>query len=205
MHNYENPPHLSEVNANLEVRRIGKGYSLSQDRLGYSEQKKMKEQLAEERRQLLEQMRKLIISIEKATAMHMKTLIVMADETNTANDLIAAEEIGTRFLSEYGEEPDLNDAVSRELAVVLNRRGKYVDSVNILQKLDRELSDKIQNTPPAESSRRRQLEERRAKNLPFLIQALEVLMEELPSGSAERTGYGQLINSLQSRLPREQK
>jgi hypothetical protein len=40
MHNYENPPHLSEVNANLEVRRIGKGYSLSQDRLGYSEQKK---------------------------------------------------------------------------------------------------------------------------------------------------------------------
>jgi hypothetical protein len=165
----------------------------------------MKEQLAEERRQLLEQMRKLIISIEMATAMHMKTLIVMADETNTANDLIAAEEIGTRFLSEYGEEPDLNDAVSRELAVVLNRRGKYVDSVNILQKLDRKLSDKIQNTPPAESSRRRQLEERRAKNLPFLIQALEVLMEELPSGSAERTGYGQLINSLQSRLPREQK
>lgn len=205
MHNYENPPHLSEVNANLEVRRIGKGYSLSQDRLGDSEQKKMKEQLAEERRQLLEQMRKLIISIEMATAMHMKTLIFMADKTNTANDLIAAEEIGTRFLSEYGEEPDLNDAVSRELAVVLNRRGKYVDSVNILEKLDRELSDKIQNTPPAESSRRRQLEERRAKNLPFLIQALEVLMEELPSGSAERTGYGQLINSLQSRLPREQK
>lgn len=134
--------------------------------------------------------------IESATALHIASLIAMAEKHNTVNDLSTAEDIARRFLAEYGTE-DLTDAVSYELAVVLNLQGKYVDSLNVLQKLDEYLSEKIKEAP-AESRMKEELLERQAVNLPRLQQAVVVLMDVVPSGPA-REGYERLLDALKLR------
>ncbi|MBL8031070.1 MAG: hypothetical protein JNK33_01960 [Candidatus Doudnabacteria bacterium] len=134
--------------------------------------------------------------IESATALHIASLIAMAEKHNTVNDLSTAEDIARRFLAEYGTE-DLTDVVSYELAVVLNLQGKYVDSLNVLQKLDEYLSEKIKEAP-AESRMKEELLERQAVNLPRLQQAVVVLMDVVPSGPA-REGYERLLDALKLR------
>lgn len=143
-----------------------------------------------------DQMKDLNRKIESATALHIASLIAMAEKHNTANDLVTAEDIARTFLAEYGTE-DLTDAVTYELAVVLNHQEKYVDSLNVLQKLDEYLSEEIKKAPP-ESSRKKELLERQAANLPRLQQAVVILMDVVPSGPA-REGYERLLDSIKLR------
>lgn len=160
------------------------------------------DELAEQGRKELEELDaayKLELGkVESATALQIKSLIVMADKDGRAVDLATAEDLARTFLARHkGDQKYLQDKITYLLATILNRRERYIDSLEVLQELDKYLTERLKELTE-DSQEKRWLEQRQVENVTHLIESTEILIEVTPEG-AERQKYEVLLKTYKQR------
>lgn len=160
------------------------------------------DELAEQGRKELEELDatyKLELGkVESATALQIKSLIVMADKDGRTVDLATAEDLARTFLVKYkGDQKYLQDKITYLLATILNRRGRYVASLEVLQELDTYLTERLKELTE-DNQEKRWLEQRQIENVTHLIESTEILIVVTPEGAA-RQKYEALLETYKQR------